>query len=220
MKKLIALLLALVMVIGLAACGNKNETPDNGNNQEQNDTNNNEGNEGNENNEGTNEGEGEQAGTTVESAVGVLEAIWGLYAEDEKFFVMGGDMNNIVDNAPGAYSLEDVETLGVQLLVPAEEVSKITEAASLFHGMMLNNFTCGVFKVAEGVDAAAFAETMHNAVANAQWMCGMPEMELVAVIGGEYVLMCFGINDAVNPFEAKMMEAFPEAEVLYSEAIG
>ena len=34
MKKLIALLLALVMVIGLVACGNNNETPDTPNNNE------------------------------------------------------------------------------------------------------------------------------------------------------------------------------------------
>ena len=202
MKKLIALLLALVMVIGLVACGAKNETPaeDNSANAEQ---------------------TPETPDVVVPgSALEVLETIWGKYTDDEKFPTMGGDMNNIVDGAPGAYGLEDVETLGVQLLVPAEEVGNITEAASLFHGMMLNNFSCGVFKVAEGVDAAAFAETMHNAVANARWMCGMPEKELIATIGGQYVLMVFGINDAVNPFEAKLTEAYPEATIVYSQAIG
>jgi predicted small lipoprotein YifL len=202
MKKLIALLLALVMVMALVACGAKNETPAEDNNANV-----------------------EQTPETPDvvvpgSALEVLETIWGKYTDDEKFPTMGGDMNNIVDGAPGAYGLEDVETLGVQLLVPAEEVGNITEAASLFHGMMLNNFSCGVFKVAEGVDAAAFAETMHNAVANARWMCGMPEKELIAVIGGQYVLMVFGINDAVNPFEAKLTEAYPDATIAYSQAIG
>ena len=202
MKKLIVLLLALVMVMALVACGAKNETPAEDNNANV-----------------------EQTPETPDvvvpgSALEVLETIWGKYTDDEKFPTMGGDMNNIVDGAPGAYGLEDVETLGVQLLVPAEEVGNITEAASLFHGMMLNNFSCGVFKVAEGVDAAAFAETMHNAVANARWMCGMPEKELIAVIGGQYVLMVFGINDAVNPFEAKLTEAYPDATIVYSQAIG
>ena len=206
MKKLTALLLALVMVMGLVACGAKNETPTEDEN--------------NANVEQTPEEDVTPETPAIGSAVEVLETIWGLYGEDEKFFVWGGDMNNMVDGAPGAYGLEDAESLSVQLLVPVEEVTNITEAASLFHGMMLNNFSCGVFKVAEGVDAAAFAETMHNAVANAQWMCGMPEKELIAVIGGEYVLMCFGINDAVNPFEAKLMEAYPEANVVYSQAIG
>ena len=208
MKKLIALLLALVMVMSLAACGNKNETPEN-----------NEANNEVEQTPENNETPEVPEVNAPASALEVLETIWGKYADDEKFPTMGGDMNNIVDGAPGAYGLEDVETLGVQLLVPADQVTNITEAASLFHGMMLNNFTCGVFKVAEGVDAAAFAETMHGAVANAQWMCGMPEKELIAVIGGEYVLMTFGINDAVNPFEAKLLEAYPEATVVYSQAI-
>ena len=206
MKKLIALLLALVMVMALAACGNTNETPEN--------------NEANNDAQQTPENNDTPVVPGPASALEVLETIWALYGDDEKFPTMGGDMNNIVDGAPGVYGLEDTETLAVQLLVPAEEVANITEAASLFHGMMLNNFTCGVFKVAQGVDAAAFAETMHNAVANAQWMCGMPEKELIAVIGGEYVLMTFGVNDAVNPFEAKLLEAYPDATVAYSQAIG
>ena len=192
MKKVIALILALVMVMALAACGGKEETPV----------------------------ETEPQVEVPGSALEILETVWALYGDDEKFPVMGGDMVNMVDGAPGAYGLEDVESLTYQLLVPAEEVANITEAASLFHGMMLNNFTCGVFKVAEGVDAAAFAETMHGAVATARWMCGMPEKELIAVIGGQYVLMTFGINDAVNPFEAKLTEAYPEATVVYSQAIG
>ena len=200
MKKIIAMLLVLTMAMSLIACGNTGNT------------------------ETTADTTPDTTATAPviedEKAVEVLTAIWDNMDEEKKFFSMGGDMNNIVDGAPGAYSLEDVETLGVQLLVPAEEVTNITEAASLFHGMMLNNFTCGVFKVAEGVDAAAFAETMHNAVATARWMCGMPEKELIAVIGGQYVLMTFGINDAVNPFEAKLTEAYPEATVVYSQAIG
>lgn len=200
MKKLISLLLVLSMVAAvLAGCG------------------------GDAANDGAPAGDASDAASNVvapASALEVLETVWALYGDDEKFPTMGGDMNNIVDGAPGAYGLEDTETLGVQLLVPADQVANITEAASLFHGMMLNNFTCGVFKVAEGVEAAAFAETMHGAVANAQWMCGMPEKELIAVVGGAYVLMAFGINDAINPFEAKLLEAYPDAQIVYSQAIG
>ena len=205
MKKLISLLLALAMMACLfAGCGNNDKTPA-----------------GDDENNAQTPDEDQTPDVAVPaSALEVLETVWALYGDDEKFPTMGGDMNNIVDGAPGAYSLEDVETLGVQLLVPAEEAANITEAASLFHGMMLNNFTCGVFKVAEGVDAAAFAEVMHGAVAGAQWMCGMPEKELIAVVGGEYVLMCFGLNDAVNPFEAKLTEAYPQAQIVYSQAIG
>ena len=60
---------------------------------------------------------------------------------------------------------------------------------------------------------------MHTQISNNPWMCGMPEKMVIAIVGGEYVLAMFGINDAVNPFETKLAEAYPDAEVKYSEAI-
>jgi hypothetical protein len=60
---------------------------------------------------------------------------------------------------------------------------------------------------------------MVNAVKSNQWMCGMPETMLVAVVGGEYVLMAFGINDAMNPFIAKFTEVYPDAVIVANEAI-
>lgn len=199
MKKLIALLLALTMVIGLAACGNSNnETPETPDVPE------------------TTEGTEAHAVSGPATALELLETVWALYGDDEKFPVFGGDGLNMVDGAPGAYT--DMEALQSQLLVPAEEQANVTEIASLFHGMMLNNFSCGAFKLAEGVDAAAFADTMYNAVAGNQWMCGFPEKVMIAVVG-DYVVMVFGLNDAVNPFEAKLTEAYPNADIKYTEAL-
>ena len=189
MKKMIALILTLVMVLSVAACGSKEPAPV----------------------------ETEPPVNVPGSALEILENIWALYADDEKFPVMGGDMVNMVDGAPGAYGLEDTESLSYQLLVPADQAANIDEAASLFHGMMLNNFTCGAFHVTG--DADAFAAAMVNAVKGNQWMCGMPETMLVAVIGGEYVVMAFGINDAMNPFIAKLAEAYPDAVIVSNEAI-
>ncbi len=191
MKKIIALLLALTMAMGMVACGTNSAS------------------------------EETTTAPKVEvpaSALEILTNIWNGVEEGSKFFAMGGDMGNPVDNAPGNYSLED-EGLTATLLVPADQVANLSEAASLVHGMMLNNFTCGAFRMAEGADAAAFAETMHEAVSNNPWMCGMPEKLLIAVVGGEYVLVCFGINDAVNPFETSFKTAYADADIKYSEAI-
>ena len=190
MKKLITVCLALVMVLSMVACGNKNtETPS-------------------------------EPADTVEvpgSALEILENVWTLYTDDEKFPVIGGDANNMVDGAPGAFSLEDDEMTTYQLLVPAEELGNIDEAASLFHGMMLNNFTCGVFHVTG--DAQTFADAMVESIQNNQWMCGMPETMNVSIIGGEYVLMAFGVGDAMNPFTAKLAEAYPDAVTVANESI-
>lgn len=188
MKKLIAMLLALTCVFGLVACGGNanNETPET------------------------------DPVVKPASALEVLEKTWAAVAEDSKFFAMGGDMENMVDNAPGAYSLTD-EGLTATLLVPADQIANIDEAASLVHGMMLNNFTFGAYHVTGDVNA--FVEAMHTAIANNPWMCGMPEKLIIAVVGGEYVIAGFGINDAVSPFEAAFTATYPDAEMKYNEAI-
>ena len=43
----------------------------------------------------------------VADSADVLNKVVSTYAEDEKFFAMGGDFTNPVDNAAGIYSLED-----------------------------------------------------------------------------------------------------------------
>ena len=189
MKKLIAMILVLVMSMTmLAACGPKNDAP-----------------------------AADAPAEVPGSALEILEKVWALYGDDEKFPVMGGDANNMVDGAPGAFGLEDGEMATYQLLVPADQLANIDQAASLFHGMMLNNFTCGVFHVTG--NANDFADAMVAAVKNNQWMCGMPETMLVGIVGGEYVVMAFGINDAMTPFEAKLMEAYPETQTIANEPV-
>ena len=216
MKKLIALLLALTLVMGLVACGNNetgNETTTTPADTTPADT--------GDAPVDPNEGDIDipltpDAPAASNGASTVLTNIWNGVAEESKFFAMGGDFNNMVDGAPGVYSLED-EGLTSTLLIPAEQIANVDEAASLVHAMMLNNFTAGMFHVTG--DAAAFADAMHTAIANNPWMCGMPEKMIIAVIDGEYVLACFGINDAVGPFETALGTAYPNAEIKYNEAI-
>ena len=193
MKKLISLVLVLVMVAAMAVgcTGKPAETT----------------------------GSTEPEVVVPASALEILTNVWALYGDDEKFFCMGGDFNNPVDNAPGNYSLEDAEMFSYQLYVPADQVANVDQAASLIHAMNTNTFTSGVFHMAEGVDANAFATAVRDNVQSAQWMCGFPEKLIVAVIGGEYVLMVFGLNDAVNPFETKLATAYPDAVIAYNEAI-
>lgn len=215
MKKIIALLLVLTMAMGLVACGNTNETPE---------TTTEATTEATTGNEGVTPDEGDididisldNTPAASNGASEVLTNIWNKVPEENRFFAMGGDMNNMVDGAPGVYSLED-EGLTSTLLIPEAEIANVDQAASLVHGMMLNNFTAGVFHVTG--DAAAFATAMYNAISTNPWMCGMPEKLIIAVIDGEYVLSCFGINDAVNPFETALTAAYADADVKYNEAI-
>ena len=194
MKKIIALLLVAVMALGLVACGTTNNTD---------------------------EGNKETTGAKVEapaSALEVLENIWALYGEDEKFFAMGGfklDTEGIpvtVEGAPGV--VEDNDYLNYTLLVPAEQT--VTEAASLMHAMNANTFTCGAYKVA---DVQAFASAMQTAIQGNQWMCGFPERLLIANVGG-IVVVAFGKGEVMTPFQNHLTKAYAGAEVLVNEAIG
>lgn len=148
---------------------------------------------------------------TIASAVEALESVWNLFAEDEKFWVVGGGYNNTVDNAPGAVELTDTDYLTVSMLIPEAQLGSITEAASMVHAMNGNNFTCGVYKVA---DVKTFADAMQTALENHQWICGMPELLKIVDLGSGYVLVAFGINDAMTPFFQKLATAHPQAKTL------
>ena len=194
MKKIISLVLACVMLLSLAACGTEKPSE-------------------------TTPATTEAPAVTVESSLAVLESIWALYGEEEKFAVIGGNMESPVDGAPGNYDMAYAENLTWNLLVPADQLANIDEAATMIHMMNANTFTCGVVHLTEGTDAAAFAQVMRDAIQGNMWMCGFPETLTVAVIGGEYVLIAFGVNDAMNPFMTHFNEAYADANILFNEAI-
>lgn len=193
MKKILSMLLALTMVFSLAACGGNNAEPTEPSTEAPTDA---------------------PAAAMPESALALLEELWEM--QQEKFPVFGGDATNMVNDAPGAYGLEDTETLAVQLLVPAEQAATIDEAASLFHGMMLNNFSCGAFHTS---DAEALANAISNKMQNNQWMCGFPEKGFVATLGGEYVVMAFGLQQVIDPMAANLQAAYPDTQFVFNDAI-
>ena len=189
MKKMIALVLALAMILTMAACGKKAEL--------------------------------EETTPTVvvpASALEIFQNVWDAYAEEEKFAVMGGGMENPVDGAPGAFPLDD-EAISYALLIPAEQLTNVTEAASLTHMMNANTFTGAVYKRADGVSAADFGTAMRDAVMNNQWMCGFPDSLLIQDIAGAYVLVAFGKNEPMQSLETHLNEVYPDSTVLANETI-
>lgn len=190
MKKVISMILALTMAFAMTACG------------------------GNAAQETT----GVPAQEAPASALEVLETIWADYAEDEKFAVIGGSMAAPVDGAPGSYDITD-ENITYNLLIPADQLANITEAASMIHMMNANTFTGAVYKLAGGVAAADFAAAMQAAIQGNQWMCGFPDQLLISAFGDTYVLVAFGVNDAMGPFTGHFEAVYPGFETLVSEPI-
>ncbi|MBQ7341206.1 MAG: hypothetical protein IJW41_03470 [Oscillospiraceae bacterium] len=160
---------------------------------------------------------GETAGNGPASALEILETVWGKYEDADKLFpIMGGDGEDMSMDAPG--KIDELENLQYIVYVPAEEIINVDDAATMQHAMNANSFTCGVMHMAEGVDAETFATTMKDTILNNQWMCGFPEKLVVAAIG-DYILVAFGLNDAMTPFQTKLAEAYADANVLFIEDI-
>ena len=210
MKKILALLLAMVMVMGqFAACGSADTEQTQGTTTEAT----------------TDSGEEETLDIALDeeepaesnASTVILENIWAQIGEDDQFYVMGGNVENYVDGKPGNYNMEYAENLPFNLLVPEVELANIDEAGFMQHAMNANNFTAGVCHVTG--DVKAFADAMQAAVQSNQWMCGFPETLVIAAINSEYVLVSFGINDAMNPFITALNAAYADAEILYNEAI-
>lgn len=205
MKKILSMTLALAMILTLfAGCGSTQETAP------------------------TTQETTEAAAQLPGSALEILENTWAGFAEEEQFPIYGGDMEThnammeqdesyILPSAPGNYDMTYSENLPYVLQIPAELVANVDQAATMTHGMLANNFTAGALHLTEGTDAESFAASVNEALLTNHWMCGFPEKNLVAVVGGEYVVLAYGLVDNVTPFRDHLAEAYPDAQILYNE---
>jgi len=165
---------------------------------------------------------GEQNGDTPTApadSLTLLETVWSSYTDDEKFPAAGGDYENSVDGAPGAFDLSNADNLSYLLSVPADDAALLDDAASLMHMMNMNTFTCGALRVKDAEDTAKLAEDIRNAVQSKQWMCGFPD-KLVIFTLESYVVSMYGSEDLVNTFRDKLQTAYADASIAYDEAIG
>jgi len=150
----------------------------------------------------------------------LLQNIWDTYKDDEKFAVIGGDMNpdNTKDNGPGKFGIEDTEILDAVLGFPAGMVEKIDDAASIMHMMNANSFTCGAYRVVDQADVEALSDAIKENIQNRQWMCGFPD-ELVIVSVDNYIIAFFGVNDITDNFQNKLNDVYPGANVICEESL-
>lgn len=201
MKRFLALIVSLILVFALTACGDKRIIQD----PEPLDTN--------------------SVSENSEEAVSadpleVLTSVWNSYGEDEKFPVMGGDMSeeNISADVPGKFTLEDPAVADSSLGLPAADVDKLDSAASMTHMMNANTFTCGAFRVKSAGDVDTVVSDIKENIMGRQWMCGFPE-KLVIVTYGDCIVSFFGAQDLTNMFRDKLTAVYSDAQVAVDEAI-
>ena len=215
MKKILAMLLALVMVLSLVACGNDNprqpNEPDDGavvggdNNAE----------------DGTPDEVFEEDDINpITSATSAINRIWELMPEDLKPMTFGGDYENNVENEAALHTIEDGgEELDNSIGYPAEMIDKIDEAAALRHMMNVNSFTCGAYALKNASDAQAVCDGIVDSLMNRSYLCGAPQV-LVVIQVDSYIINAFGAEDIINAFTAAAEEAYgTHCNVLYNESM-
>lgn len=197
MKKALSILLAMLLMLSLAACGGK------------------------ENPAGAGNSSGGQNGEPVaESALELLTKVWDAYGDDDKFPAIGGDLSeeHVTEGAPGVFGVDDADLLDASLGFPAASAGQIDDAASLTHMMNANTFTCGAFRAKDAGVAADLSAQIKDNVMHRQWMCGFPEKLLIVTVDN-YVVSCFGAGDLVDGFKTQLTAAYGAAEVYCDEPI-
>ena len=156
-------------------------------------------------------------------AADLLTMIWNDFGDDQKFYVGGGNTYNpetMVENAPAKFvALADTD-YDANLGLPVAEVAKIDDAAAMFHGMNVNNFTCAAFHYTNSDDAAAAAEALKANILARQWMCGFPEKLVIITLPGNYVISMWGIGEGcVDLFASKATTLIDGAQIVVDQAI-
>ncbi len=212
MKKIATILTALALMLSFAACGKTDKKPDSTSDASQ-----------TENTTVTTEPTTDTSAPETDAASdpkALLDAIWNSYKEDDKFPAAGGDYDeaNMVDGAPGNVGLADADSVEHLTGFPAASIGEIDAAASLFHMMNGNSFTCGAYRVKEGTDVDALAQSIRDAIQGRRWMCGFPDKIVIATVDN-YIVSVFGLEDLVDNFRDTMLAVYPATSVVFDEPI-
>ncbi len=156
---------------------------------------------------------------SISDPVALLNNVYNLFGEEEKFPATGGDFSSgeLIEGA-GAYSLADPDALDYSSGFPAAEIGKIDSAATLTHLMNQNTFTSGAYHVAAGTDMEALSELIKNNIQSRQWMCGCPDKIIVATID-DYIISAFGHEEIITSFVTHLKEVYSDVKIIVDEPI-
>lgn len=165
------------------------------------------------------ESEPEEENSGISDPVTLLNSVYALFGEDEKFPVTGGDFSSdeLIEGA-GSFALAEPDMLDNVTGFPAAEIADIDSAATLTHMMNQNTFTAGAYHAVSGTDLAALCEAIRANIQNRMWCCGFPEKLIVATVD-DYVISAFGKEFAISAFTTHLAEAYPSAVIVIEEDI-
>lgn len=197
MKKLLAILLAAMMLLSLVACGGNTETETNAPETNAPETN---APETNAPETDAPETDAPAAELAYKSAQELLSLLLNGYnnaaSDDAKLYLGGGNIYNFetvsMDGPAKFVALED-EDYNANLGYPAADAAKIDDAASMFHMQNVNVFTGYAVHFANSGDVDAMVETLKANISARRWDCGHPEKLYIVKVPGDYLVVVWGV---------------------------
>lgn len=225
-KKIFAILLCGSLLVGVAACGNtdtgadsKADTVGESAAAEDSDAADETGEDAAASDAETDAGQQPEETIGVSDAEELLTKVWDAYDESERFPIGGGDYDHTVTDAPGKYDVTKTDDMDAVLGLPKESAELVDDAASIVHMMNANTFTAGAFHLKDAKDQQTLADALKDNIMGRQWMCGFPDILIIASVGNEYIVSAFGNADNIEIFKTTIQEIYPTAEVLYEESL-
>lgn len=187
MKKIAVFILAAAIIFSLPGCGKQQDISEK--NQE-------------------------SAESVYDKPIDVLTKIVDVYRKDDLFAMYGGNQENAVMDAPGEFDVGKTEELENTLGLPQDQVSNITDAASMVHMMNGNIFTGAAYCLKDDVDVEAFADSVKSCILGKQWLCGQPDTLLIIQVDGSYVVTAYGEAGIIEVFKTNALSVLDGAQII------
>lgn len=166
---------------------------------------------------GTNGSKEDENKVTIESPVALLDGVWGTFAEEEKFPVMGGDFEAAVNDAAGEFNISDVENATATLHITEDSLKLVDKVATITHAMNANTFSAAAYHLADAANAETLVNSLKDSIKSTQWMCGFPDTLIIYTVAENYVVAAFGNAEAIENFKTKLATVYGESAILNVE---
>ena len=167
---------------------------------------------------GTNGSKEDENKVTIESPVALLDGVWGTFADEEKFPVMGGNnYETPVDDGAGEFNISDVEAATATLHITEDSLKLVDKVGTITHAMNANTFSAAAYHLADAANAEALVNSLKDSIKSTQWMCGFPDTLIIYTVAENYVVAAFGNAEAIESFKTKLATVYGESATLNVE---
>ena len=152
----------------------------------------------------------------IECAEDVLTKVWACYDEEDKFSIIGGDVDNMAMGYPCNFNLIYVEEMESRLGVPESAAEMLADAASMADEMDSFKYTAAAYALKDSSDVIEFRTAVEETLLKKSWGEETPEKLVIAVVDESYVVVAFGQADRMETF-VEILEYATDAEVVVNK---